>query len=108
MLDHLVVNALRCAVEIQHTKAQLNTSASADKRLEFRIAINLGHVIVEGDDIHGNGVNIADRLQSLARPGGVVISWTAYDQITNHLDGDDQGRGQNSRSRTAKGLCYVS
>ena len=81
-----VINALRCAVDIQRTEAELNTGAAADERLEFRIAINLGDVIVEGDDIHGNGVNIADRLQALARPGGVVISGTAYDQVTNHLD----------------------
>ena len=81
-----VINALRCAVDIQRTEAELNAGAPADERLEFRIAINLGDVIVEGDDIHGNGVNIADRLQALARPGGVVISGTAYDQVTNHLD----------------------
>ena len=71
-----VINALRCAVDIQRTEAELNAGAAADERLEFRIAINLGDVIVEGDDIHGNGVNIADRLQALARPGSVVISGT--------------------------------
>ena len=81
-----VINALRCAVDIQRAEAELNAGAPADERLEFRIAINLGDVIVEGDDIHGNGVNIADRLQALARPGGVVISGTAYDQVTNRLD----------------------
>jgi adenylate cyclase len=52
----------------------------------LRLLVDRGDVIVEGDDIHGNGVNIADRLQALARPGGVVISGTAYDQVTNHLD----------------------
>ena len=81
-----VINALRCAVDIQRAEGELNAGAPADERLEFRIAINLGDVIVEGDDIHGNGVNIADRLQALARPGGVVISGTAYDQVTNRLD----------------------
>ena len=81
-----VINALRCAVDIQRAEGELNAGAPAGERLEFRIAINLGDVIVEGDDIHGNGVNIADRLQALARPGGVVISGTAYDQVTKRLD----------------------
>jgi TolB-like protein/class 3 adenylate cyclase/tetratricopeptide (TPR) repeat protein len=81
-----VVHALRCAVDIQRAKTDANTDLALDRRLEFRIAINLGDVIVEGEDIHGTGVNIADRLQTLAKPGGVVISGTAYDQVANKLD----------------------
>jgi len=81
-----VINALRCAVDVQRAEGELNADAPAGEKLEFRIAINLGDVIVEGDDIHGNGVNIADRLQALAKPGGVVISGTAYDQVINSLD----------------------
>jgi adenylate cyclase len=81
-----VVHALRCAVDIQRAKNDANADLALDRRLEFRIAINLGDVIVEGEDIHGTGVNIADRLQALARPGGVIISGTAYDQVTNKLD----------------------
>jgi len=81
-----VVNALRCALYIQRAVAEQGAGVPSDRKLQFRIAINLGDVIVEGEDIHGNGVNIADRLQALASPGGVVISGTAYDHVTNKLD----------------------
>ncbi len=82
---HSVVDALRCAVEVQQVEFERNAGASPDRRLEFRIGINLGDVIVEGDDIHGDGVNIADRLQGLAEPGGIAISGTAYDQVRAKL-----------------------
>jgi adenylate cyclase len=78
---HSVVDALRCAIEVQRAEAERNAGIQTDRRLEFRFGINLGDVIVEGDDIHGDGVNIADRLQALAAPGGVMISGTAYDQV---------------------------
>src|SRR5215510_1581693 len=78
---HSVVDALRCAIEVQRAKAERNSELGADHRIEFRIGINLGDVIVEGDDIHGDGVNIADRLQGLAEPSGIVISGTAYDHV---------------------------
>jgi adenylate cyclase len=81
-----VVHALRCAVDVQHAESERNAGMTPDKRLEFRIAVNLGDVIVEGDDIHGNGVNIADRLQAMAKPGGVIVSGTAYDQVSNNPD----------------------
>ena len=80
-----VVDALRCAVEIQQEKARRNAAAPPEQRLDFRIGVNLGDIIVEGDDIHGDGVNIADRLQALAEPGGVAISGTAYDQVKAKL-----------------------
>src|SRR5262249_48676841 len=83
---HSVVDALRCAIEIQRAKTGQNASIPADRRLEFRIGINLGDVIVEGDDIHGDGVNIADRLQAPADAGGVVGSGTVYDQVEKKLD----------------------
>ena len=83
---HSVVDALRCAVDVQRAEAQRNAALPTDRRMVFRIGINLGDVIVEGDDIHGDGVNIADRLQQLADPGGVVISGTAYDQVEKKLD----------------------
>lgn len=78
---HSVVDALRCAVEIQQQKAEVNVLTQPERRLDFRIGINLGDVIVEGDDIHGDAVNIADRLQGLAEPGGIAISATACDQV---------------------------
>jgi TolB-like protein/class 3 adenylate cyclase/Flp pilus assembly protein TadD len=83
---HSVVDALRCAVDIQRAEARQNAALPARQRLAFRIGINLGDVIVEGDDIHGDGVNISDRLQTLAEPGGIAISGTAYDQVEAKLD----------------------
>jgi adenylate cyclase len=69
-----VVHALRCAIEVQGTKSETNAAIPTDRRLEFRIGINLGDVIVEGDDIHGDGVNIAARLEQLAEAGGICVS----------------------------------
>jgi len=66
--------------------AECNEELPADKRLEFRIGVNLGDVIVEGQDIYGDGVNVATRLEELADPGGVLISGTAYDQVERKLD----------------------
>ncbi|MCI0431155.1 MAG: hypothetical protein L0210_11530 [Rhodospirillales bacterium] len=91
---HSVVDALRCAVEVQRAKAERNAGQAANHRLEFRIGINLGDVIVEGDDIHGDGVNIADRLQTLAEPGGIMASGTAYDHVKTKLDVGYEFRGE--------------
>jgi len=82
---HSVVDAVRCAVDVQRAKAKRNAGLPPDRRLEFRIGINLGDVIVEGDDIHGDGVNVAARLQGLAEPGGVTLSGTAYDHVKTKL-----------------------
>jgi TolB-like protein/class 3 adenylate cyclase/Flp pilus assembly protein TadD len=83
---HSVVNALRCAIEIQHIEAARNVDIPLDRRLKFRIGINLGDVIVEGDDIQGDGVNIAHRLQGLADEGGIALSAAAHEQVKNKLD----------------------
>ncbi len=80
-----VVEAVECAVEIQREMADRNTDVSNDERMDFRIGINLGDVIVEGDDIYGDGVNVAARLEQLADPGGVCLSGTVYDQIESKL-----------------------
>jgi TolB-like protein len=80
-----VVDALRCAVAIQRQEVERNAGLPPERRMDFRIGINLGDVIVEGDDIHGDGVNIADRVQALAEPGGIAISGTAYDQVSAKL-----------------------
>jgi adenylate cyclase len=82
---HSVVDALRCAVGVQQQKAKQNAAAPPDQRLDFRIGVNLGDIIVEGEDIHGDSVNIADRLQTLAEPGGIALSGTAYDQVKSKL-----------------------
>src|SRR6201997_2884017 len=83
-----VVDALNCAVEIQLAARAINDPLPPDRRLELRIGVNLGDVIVDGGDIFGDGVNIAARLQALARPGTVCISHTVYEQVRNklHLD----------------------
>ena len=81
-----VVDAIRCAVEVQSAKAMRSAAIPTDQRLAFRIGVNLGDVIVEGDDIHGDGVIIAERLQGIAEPGSVMISGTAYDQVKNKVD----------------------
>jgi TolB-like protein len=80
-----VVEAVQCAVDIQRDLRTQNADLSPDRAMEFRIGINLGDVIVEGEKIYGDGINIAARLESLAEPGGVCISGTVYDQVENKL-----------------------
>ncbi|WP_064682691.1 adenylate/guanylate cyclase domain-containing protein [Rhizobium bangladeshense] len=80
-----VVEAVRAAVDTQNELAGFNARRPDDGRMLFRIGINLGDVIVEGDDIYGDGVNIAARLQASAAPGGIVISSTVYDQVRNKV-----------------------
>lgn len=80
-----VVEAVRAAIDVQNELAGYNASRTAEARMMFRIGINLGDVMVEGDDIYGDGVNIAARLQASAAPGGIVISNTVYDQVRNKL-----------------------
>jgi TolB-like protein/Tfp pilus assembly protein PilF len=77
------VEAVRCAAEVQQELAQRNADAPEDRRMVFRIGVNLGDVVVEGDDLLGDGVNIAARLQELADPGGIYVS----DDIHRHVDG---------------------
>ena len=69
-----VVDAVTCAVAWQNGVAEREAEADEDKRLQFRIGINVGDVIIEGEDIHGDGVNIAARLEGLAEPGGICLS----------------------------------
>src|SRR4051812_14621534 len=80
-----VVEASRCAMEFQDGAAQRNVGIAPADRLAFRIGINTGDVIVEPDDIYGDGVNVAARLESLAEPGGVVISRAVRDHLGNKL-----------------------
>ena len=81
-----VVDALNCALEMQRAARAINDKIPPDRRLELRIGVNLGDVIVDGDDIFGDGVNIAARLQALAKPGTVCISQTVYEHVRNKLD----------------------
>src|SRR5207247_7338025 len=80
-----VVEAVQCAVAIQHELRARNAELPPHRRMEFRIGINLGDVIAEGERIYGDGVNIAARLEGLAEAGGLCISGTVYDQIKTKL-----------------------
>ena len=80
-----VVDAVRCAVEMQQAMPERNADIAADSRIELRIGINLGDVIVEGDELYGDGVNIAARIEALADPGGVFVSNTVHDQVRDRL-----------------------
>src|ERR1700682_3893297 len=80
-----VVDAVRCAVAVQQAMAEQNTGVAADNRIELRIGINLGDVIVEGDDLYGDGVNIAARIEGLADAGGVFVSNTVHDHVRDRL-----------------------
>src|SRR5512132_4313158 len=76
-----VVDAIECAVVLQREMTRRNDGLPNDRRIDLRIGINLGDVIVEGEDRHGDGINIAARLQELAEPGGLAVSGTAYDHL---------------------------
>jgi TolB-like protein/class 3 adenylate cyclase len=80
-----VVDAVRCAVAVQQAMPERNTGVAADNRIELRIGINLGDVIVEGGDLYGDGVNIAARIEALADAGGVFVSNTVHDQVRDRL-----------------------
>jgi len=80
-----VVDAVQCAVEIQQALKTRNIDLPADRRMEFRLGLNLGDVMVEGEQIYGDGVNIAARMESLAEPGGICISGTVHEHIRNKL-----------------------
>src|SRR6266576_505865 len=81
-----VVNAVACAAEMQLGIHDRNTGVPPDRRIEFRIGVNVGDVIVQGEDIFGDGVNVAARLESIATPGGITISGPVRDHIGNRLD----------------------
>jgi adenylate cyclase len=90
------VDAARCAIEIQKEMAQRNAAIPDDRRIEFRIGINVGDVIIDEGDIYGDGVNIAARIESLASPGGICLSESAYQQIKGKvtLGANDIGERQ--------------
>jgi class 3 adenylate cyclase len=81
-----VVDAVRCAVEVQRGMAEASATIPPERRIEFRVGINLGDVIAEGDDIFGDGVNVAARLEALAEPGGICVSRVVRDQVRDRLD----------------------
>lgn len=107
-----VVNAVECAVRIQRGLAERNAGLPEANRMLFRIGINLGDVLIEGDDLFGDGVNIAARLQALAEPGGILISGAVFEQVRTKLSlafdalGPQPVRTSLSRFRYG-GLCSI-
>jgi adenylate cyclase len=81
-----VVDAVRCAVELQQEMTDRNAEVPEEKRIEFRMGINLGDIIRDGRDIFGDGVNVAARLEALGDPGGICVSRMVHDQVRDKLD----------------------
>ncbi|MET1027988.1 MAG: adenylate/guanylate cyclase domain-containing protein [Dongiaceae bacterium] len=79
------VNAVQCAIELQLRMAEANSHLPDDRQVNLRIGINLGDVLIEGSDLYGDGVNIAARLERIAEPGGILISGSTYDHVTNKV-----------------------
>jgi len=91
-----VVDAVRCAVDIQEAMSERNADLPEDQRIQLRIGINLGDIIIEGDDIYGDGVNVAARMEGLAEPGGICITRTVVNHVKGkvELEFDDMGDQQ--------------
>src|SRR5258707_4895682 len=97
-----VVDAVRCAVEVQRGVAKRNTDVPQVRRIEFRIGIHVGDIIIEENDIFGDGVNIAVRLEGIAEPGGVSISDDAHRQIRGKVDVTFEDMGSQSLKNIAE------
>ena len=91
-----VVDAVECAVTLQRGMAERNSEAPDDRRINLRIGINLGDVIVEGDDCHGEGVNIAARLEEMAEPGGIYVSGAVFEHVRNKVELQFEDLGEQS------------
>ena len=97
-----VVDAVECAVAVQAVMAQTERRYTADRRMLFRIGINLGDILIEGDDILGDGVNVAARLEGIAEPGGICISSSAYDQVRGKVAVDFTDLGEQTLKNIAR------
>ena len=97
-----VVDAVRCAAEVQREMLDHEPDLLDERRIRFRIGINLGDVIAEGDDIFGDGVNVAARLEALAEPGGICVSGVVHDQIRDKLPYQFADRGDQSVKNIAR------
>src|SRR5215475_6908733 len=97
-----VVDAVECAVAVQAVMAQRNEGVPADRRMLLRIGINLGDILIEGDDILGDGVNIAARLEGIAEPGGICISASAYDQVRGKVPVEFTDLGEQTLKNIAR------
>ena len=96
------VDAVTCAIEIQKRIREHDTGVSEDDRIEFRIGINVGDIIVDGDDIYGDGVNVAARIQALADPGGIYISRGAAEQVRDKVPIKIETRGEQTVKNIAR------
>ena len=90
------IEAVRCAIEIQQDLRERNSEQPPDRQMVFRIGINLGDVMVDGDDIYGDGVNVAARLEKISEPGGLCISATIFEQVRDRLPNDFEDLGEQS------------
>ena len=99
-----VVDAVRCAVELQQGMAERARDVPRDRQIRFRIGINLGDIIIEDDDIHGDGVNVAARLEALAEPGGICVSRTVRNHVQDKLPLGFEDLGERT-SRTSRARC---
>jgi TolB-like protein len=97
-----VVDAVECAVAVQAVMAQRNEGVPQDRRMLFRIGINLGDILIEGDDILGDGVNVAARLEGIAEPGGICISSSAYEQVRGRVAVDFADLGEQTLKNIAR------
>jgi len=103
-----VVNALACASEVQRGVRERNTDVPQNRRIEFRVGVNVGDVIVEGDDIYGDGVNVASRLESVADPGGITVSQAVCEHVGNRLDLAFEDRGEQKLKNIEKPVHVYS
>jgi TolB-like protein/class 3 adenylate cyclase/Flp pilus assembly protein TadD len=97
-----VVDAVRCAVEVQRAMLDREADLTEDRRIQFRIGVNLGDIIVDGDDIFGDGVNVAARLEALAEPGGICVSRTVRNQVRDKLPYGFEDMGEQSVKNIAR------
>ena len=97
-----VVDAVACAVALQRALAGRDAETVSGKRIEMRIGVNLGDVIIEGSDIYGDGVNVAARLQEFAAPGGIALSATAYEHVGSRVDVAFEDGGAHELKNIAK------
>ena len=97
-----VVDAVRCAVAVQRATAERETALPQDRRIEFRIGVNLGDIVVEGDDILGDGVNIAARLEGIADPGGICVSGVVHDQVRGKVEVEFADLGEQNLKNIAQ------
>jgi adenylate cyclase len=97
-----VVDAVRCAIEVQKGMVERNTDVPQEKRIEFRVGVNLGDVMIEGRDLYGDGVNIAARLEGIAEPGGICISQTVLNHARDKVPFDVEDAGEQTLKNIAR------